>query len=307
MEMNLLISNSLEYKLHQTITMKKVTVIGATGMIGIPVTQQLIKAGFEVTALVRNPSKAAEIFPSGVRFVKGDLNDVDTITKSLEHADAVYVNISTRPQDKEGQFNPETEGLNNILRAAKASSVQQIVYLSSLLARNYTGNWWVFKAKKSSIERVKQSGIPYTILYPSNFMENYTSEGMKRGKKITVIKSKFNNKAYWISGEDFGQVVAASLQQPRAINREFTVQGPEALTMLEAANSFIQGYQKEVLSVGFFPLGMMKFLGNFIGPLKFVGNLMTVMLSNKETFESTNTNEELHHSTITIHEFAAKQ
>jgi hypothetical protein len=32
--------------------MKKITVIGATGMIGIPVTKELINAGFDVTALV---------------------------------------------------------------------------------------------------------------------------------------------------------------------------------------------------------------------------------------------------------------
>ena len=41
---------------------KKITVIGATGMIGIPVTNELINAGFEVTALVRNVEKAKQIF-----------------------------------------------------------------------------------------------------------------------------------------------------------------------------------------------------------------------------------------------------
>ena len=59
--------------------MKKITVIGATGMIGIPVTKELIKAGFEVTALVRDEKKAKKIFPQGVTFVKGDIEDKNSI------------------------------------------------------------------------------------------------------------------------------------------------------------------------------------------------------------------------------------
>ncbi|MBK9378342.1 MAG: NAD(P)H-binding protein [Saprospiraceae bacterium] len=54
---------------------KNISIIGATGMIGIPVTKELVKAGFNVTALVRNPEKAKSIFPAGVNFVKGDLDD----------------------------------------------------------------------------------------------------------------------------------------------------------------------------------------------------------------------------------------
>jgi uncharacterized protein YbjT (DUF2867 family) len=42
---------------------KKITVIGATDLIGVPVTKALLKAGFEVTAMVRNPDKAQRILP----------------------------------------------------------------------------------------------------------------------------------------------------------------------------------------------------------------------------------------------------
>ncbi len=38
---------------------KKIAMIGATGMLGIPVAIALLEAGFEVTALVRNPGKRA--------------------------------------------------------------------------------------------------------------------------------------------------------------------------------------------------------------------------------------------------------
>ena len=97
---------------------KKITVIGATGMIGIPVTYELIKAGFEVTALVRNIEKAKQIFPIGVIFVKGDIQNINDISNALKNADAVYINISTTASDKENEFNPE---IGNILSALKTS------------------------------------------------------------------------------------------------------------------------------------------------------------------------------------------
>ena len=81
--------------------MKKITVIGATGMIGVPVTKQLVKAGFEVTALVRNIEKAKKLFPDGVKFVKGDLDDTKSLAEALKDADGLYVNISTTDKHKE--------------------------------------------------------------------------------------------------------------------------------------------------------------------------------------------------------------
>ena len=99
--------------------MKKITVIGATGTIGIPVIKELVKAGFEVTALVRDINKAKQILPNEIKFVKGDLKDKISIEEALKNADGLYINISTGPTDKENGFSPETTGIDNILEVAK--------------------------------------------------------------------------------------------------------------------------------------------------------------------------------------------
>lgn len=286
---------------------KNITVIGATGMIGIPVTQELVKAGFHVTALVRNPDKAKALFTEGVTFIKGDLDNKTSIAEALKGADGLYINISTRAEDKDNTFSPEIQGLDNILEMAKqAPHLKQIAYLSSFLARNYQGDWWVFKAKKSSIDRVKNCGIPYTIFYPSNFMENFASEGMKRGNKVNFIKAKANHKAWWIAGEDFGRTVANAFKTEKALNKEYPVQGLEPLTMQEAAQKFVNGYSRETLSVGAFPLGVMKFMGVFMPSMKFVSNLMNVMLNNVETFESQKTWDDLGKPQLTTEQYAQK-
>lgn len=283
---------------------KNITVFGATGMIGKPVTIELIKAGFQVTALVRNVEKAKQMFPAGIQFVKGDLQDTRAIAEAMKNADAIYINISTTSEDKENVFNPEMQGLDNILQVAKQTpSVKQVAYLSSFLAKNYTGNWWVMNAKKSSIERVKQTNIPYTIFYPSNFMENFAN-GMVRDGKITLLSASVNNKFWWIAGEDFGRQVAAALQTEKTLNKEYAVQGLEALTMHEAAEKYVNSYTKNKLSIGTLPLWVMKVMGFFIPSLRFVANLMNVMLNNGEVFMAENTWEELGKPQITIEKFA---
>ena len=90
-------------------------------MIGAPVTSELVKAGFEVTALVRDTEKAGKILPKEVKLVKGDLNDKASITEALKDAEGLYINISTRPDDKESDFNPEIGGLDNPVYTANFS------------------------------------------------------------------------------------------------------------------------------------------------------------------------------------------
>ncbi len=282
--------------------MKKITVIGSTGMIGTPVTKELINAGFEVTALVRDINKAKQIFPTGVKFVKGDLNDKTSIIEALKNAEGLYINISTKPENKESDFNPEIEGLDNILYAAKQSNVKRVAFLSSLMARNYQGDWWVMSAKKQGISKIKNAGIQYTIFYPSNFMENFNNGIMQR-KKATIM-GKPIYKAWWIAGEDFGKQVAASFGTEKAINKDYPVQGLEGLNMEEAATIYVKNYTKEKFTVSFAPMPIMKFLALFIKPLKFVIQLMAVMMNNKETFEAQTTWDELGNPTITLEKFA---
>lgn len=285
---------------------QNITVIGSTGMIGTPVTKELINAGFSVTLLVRDIEKAKKIFGDSVSYVSGDLEDRDSIAEAIKNADGLYINISTRPTDKENIFNPEIHGLDKILEvAAHAKNLKQIAYLSSFLARNYQGDWWVFRAKKSSIERIKLSGIPYTIFYPSNFMENFKF-GMVRNGKISILKTKTENKAWWIAGEDFGRQVANAFKNELALNREYPVQGPEGLTMKEAAERFVNAYTKEKLTVGYMPFILIKILALFLPVMKYLSRLMSVMLNNVETFESQNTWNELGKPELTIEKFAIK-
>jgi uncharacterized protein YbjT (DUF2867 family) len=86
---------------------RKIAVIGATGMLGKPVTEQLAAAGFEVTALVRNLEKASKGLPSSVKRVPADLRDLQSLKIALAGQDALYLNLSVQQTEKQSAFHTE--------------------------------------------------------------------------------------------------------------------------------------------------------------------------------------------------------
>ena len=66
----------------------KVFVTGSTGLIGSRVTELLLEAGHEVTALVRNEAKVEALRAKGVDVVLGDLRQAKLVAETAAKADA---------------------------------------------------------------------------------------------------------------------------------------------------------------------------------------------------------------------------
>src|SRR5262245_22029225 len=97
--------------------MKRTLVIGATGTVGRQVVSQLIAANVRVRALARNPESAN--LPALVEVVRGDLTIPDTLDRSLDDLDAVFLVWTA----------PGTAADSVLARIAK--QVPRIVYLSA--------------------------------------------------------------------------------------------------------------------------------------------------------------------------------
>ena len=284
---------------------KNITVFGATGLIGVPVTKALLKTGFKVTALVRDVDKARQMFPTGVHFIKGDLNNKTAIAEATKTAEGVYINLNSTFNDKENEFNAEREGLDNIISVLKNSSIKQVAFLSSFLARDYKGSWWVMKMKKEAISKVKNSGLHYTIFYAASFMENLENS-MRDGKKINTIGKPDSKLSWWIASEDFANQVAKAFTLERAIGKEYSIQGLKGLTTTNAIQTYVKNYKKEQLKIANLPIGIGKFLALFVKPLKFAIPLIETINNDNEKFEAEQTWKELGKPQIDIESFAKK-
>ena len=83
---------------------KKIAVVGATGMLGIPVSIALMEAGFEVTALARNVEQARRVLPAAIRVVAADLRDEESLRAGLRGQDGLYLSLSVGPGARKGDF-----------------------------------------------------------------------------------------------------------------------------------------------------------------------------------------------------------
>jgi uncharacterized protein YbjT (DUF2867 family) len=277
---------------------RKIAVIGATGMLGIPVTVALLEAGFEVTALVRKPDEARRVLPAATQIVAADVRDEASLKRGLDGQDALYLNLSVAPTERRGGFHTEQQGLEHILAAARSAGIKRIGYLSAMI-HDSPSRWWVLQVWRNAVLRIKGSGIPYTIFYPTNFMETLPQRHMLGGTFVMTGWSR--NRNWWIAGRDFGRQVARSFMLPEAENREYAVQGPQPITYNEAGRRFARAAGARRLTL---PLFFISIAGVVSPSMRFSGRIMRAVLRYPETFQAEATWRELGRPSMTVEEFS---
>ena len=280
----------------------KIAFVGATGMLGKPVAVALQAAGFDVRVVARNLARARAALPAGFDFATGDVASSQSLTQAFAGSDAVYINLATSPLERASGFHAELDGVRNVIAAARQSGVRRVLYLSSLMQRFEASSWWVLEVKRAALRLIKESGIPYTVFYPTNFMENLFHRN-KQGSRINLAGT-FRHRNYWIAGDDYAQQVIAALRIAGDGNREYVVQGPEPLTYAEAAQEFAKNYSKESLKVSRAPLPVLKAVGLFSRELRYVAHILQTVQDQPEVFESETTWRELGRPKTTVAAYA---
>ncbi len=281
----------------------KILFIGATGMLGKPVAKELINSGFNVTLLARDIDKTAALFPN-TKIIKGDVFDKTSLNAAFTGMDAVYCNLSVLQTSKEKDLQPEREGINIIIAAAKESGIKRIAYLSSLV-HLYEGmnifHWWAFEIKNNAVKKIKSSGISYTIFYPSTFMETFPYQ-MMRGNKLAML-GKSIAPMWFIAAADYAKQVAASFGILTTENKEYNIQGAEPFTFEESSKVFIENYRKAKLKTMNAPIWVMKYLGNFSPLFNYAWHICEALNKYPEKFESDESWKELGKPVITLADY----
>jgi uncharacterized protein YbjT (DUF2867 family) len=156
----------------------KVLVTGATGKQGGHLVTELLARGHTVRALTRKPGSpaAAALAKRGVAVVPGDFDDQGSLEAAARGVDTVFA-MST-PFERGGKT--ETREGINIIRAASGAGVKHLVY-SSVAGADRASGVPHFDSKFEVEKEVRRSGVPFTIVAPVFFMDNFLAEWMKAG------------------------------------------------------------------------------------------------------------------------------
>jgi uncharacterized protein YbjT (DUF2867 family) len=190
---------------------KTILVTGVTGQQGNAAARQLLKKGFSVKGLVRDKNKdtARAIEKLGVQLVEGNLENKDSLKRALDGIDGVFsVTAAALAVPKE----QEVEQGINIAELSKQAGVNHFVFTSSLGASQPTGV--PFLESKREIEKhIRESGLPYTILQPTAFMENFKNMWLQ-GDRIYAPFNP-NLELMMISVRDIGEFASIAFERPK--------------------------------------------------------------------------------------------
>ena len=223
---------------------------GASGKIGKHIANNLTSEKYDIRLFVSDRKKAEKMFGTGFEIFEGDLRLIADLQKGLVNIDGIFLNLSY------GMFpnlEPENilEGLKNILVMARIQNLKQIIVQYPLVIDELPGdqkNWMRFLLIQNAIQLIQNSGLDYTILKTSLFMENFP-ERFQKGN-IVDVPDKPEIFAYWLSALDLGKVAVRCFFNESVYKESIVVQGKERISLRLAAHQYVNGRKGLRLSGG---------------------------------------------------------
>jgi uncharacterized protein YbjT (DUF2867 family) len=223
-----------------------ILVTGATGQQGGAAMRHLIRGGWGVRALVRNPEgdKSKALKQAGAELVKGDLYDRPSVDAALKGVYGVF-SVQNYWLPDVG-FDGEVRQGNLLADAAKAAGVKHFVYSSVGAAHRGMGQKH-FESKWVIEQHVQTIGLPFTILRPAAFMENFVwqkpaiSNGAYSGMGLTPGKSQQT-----VAVDDIGAFVALAFSNQKDYASKTIELSGDELTEAQTAATLARVIGREV-------------------------------------------------------------
>ncbi|MGW0161276.1 SDR family oxidoreductase [Mycobacterium sp. NPDC003323] len=213
-----------------TAVKKRITVVGASGLIGRQLVPLLAAAGHDVVEASR---------ATGVDLLSGDgLDD------ALAGADVVIDVInSATPEDSSQAFFEQTS--SNLAAGARRAGVKHYVVLSIVGADRLAPLAGYLRGKMAQEEAAAESGAPWTVVRATQFHELAIpiTESLVRGAEVRAPVAS-------IQTVDSGEVsaVLARVATGIPLNVIHEVGGPEQMPFAEMARAVLE-HQGRILSV----------------------------------------------------------
>jgi NADH dehydrogenase len=225
-----------------------ILVAGATGVLGSEIVRQLRARGEQVRALVRAtsaPEKLARLQGQGVETVQGNVRDRRSLDRACQGADVVISTVSITFSAQPDDSIDGTDGAGNValVDAAKAAGVKQFIFVS--FDTTAAPDAPLVRAKRSVQDRLIESGLAYTILQPSLFMESWLSPMLfadpaagtakRYGDGVRVVS--------YVAMRDVAELAVRCVRNPSAYNRTIRF-GSEEMSQNDALRVFEEVFAK---------------------------------------------------------------
>jgi uncharacterized protein YbjT (DUF2867 family) len=164
--------------------MKNVLILGASGSLaGYVIDELKMKDDIHLTLFLRSKGRLANSDVSGCTIIEGDVLNYDSLKKSVEGQNIVYVNLAG---DLEAMA-------KNIVKAMKETGVKRIIAVSSIGIYDSPLRPALIPYRKLA-DAIENSGLDYSILRPTWFTDanevDYEITYKGQAEKGSVISRK---------------------------------------------------------------------------------------------------------------------
>ena len=213
-----------------------IVVAGGTGTLGTRLVPRLAGAGVAVRVLTRDPARAQHLAGPGVEVVRGDVRDPTSLTAALRGADMVIsaVHGFTGP----GRVSPATvdrAGNANLIGAAARASANFILVSVAGAAPDHSIG--LFRAKYAAEDMLRASGIGWTIVRATAFMQTWATimSRMQEASGKIVVFGRGDNPVNFVSAADVAALVDRAVTDPGLRGQVLEIGGPDNLTFNQVA------------------------------------------------------------------------
>jgi NADH dehydrogenase len=218
-------------------------VAGATGFLGGEICRRLVGSGESVRGLIRptsDPAVVDRLRTLGVETVVGDVRDRGSLDAACRGARIVVSTVTTTRSRQPGDSVEATDemGQLNLVDAARDAGVERFVFVS--YSRQLDDEGPLTHAKRTVEQRLRDSGMAWTILRPSYFMEVWLSPnvGFDFNQRKATVYGEGDRKISFISLGDVAEFVVRAVRSPEAANAAIELGGPDAVSPLEVVRIF---------------------------------------------------------------------
>lgn len=218
-----------------------VLIVGGNGFLGLETAKQLLAEGYRVRSMVRKPSRAGALHDLDVEIVQGDLIDVASLRRACQGV--THIITAAHSLNGKGRYRSEAvddTGHRTLIDIAKSAGVEHFIYTSIYGARpDHVVDF--LRTKYHVEEYLKASGLTYTILRPTAFMEWHVhllngKSILERGK--TLILGDGLKPRNFVAVRDVARFAVRAMSEPALKNRTLEIGGPDNLTNNRVADLY---------------------------------------------------------------------
>ncbi|BCS89263.1 SDR family oxidoreductase [Pseudodesulfovibrio sediminis] len=234
--------------------MSKIFVAGAAGNIGSALMNVLAEKDVDVVAGVHSQDKGDALAATGIDARVFDFADVDSMVQAMNGCDRLFLVI------------PLQERLTRFGRlavdAAKQADIEYIVR-SSGYAASSDAHWRLGRENGMVDQFIEDSKIPFTILRPNTFMQNFIGPYAGMIKSGVIALPEEDASVSYTDVRDIADCAARLLLNSEGHENNFyALTGPEGLSLSQVAGQIAAA---SGLDVTYTPISEEAFIENLQG------------------------------------------